>query len=396
MSVRMRMFFMFLSTVLFITIFGFCPAWAETVTIGMRTNAAALDPHFSKEGGTQMISMQFYETLYTADDKMSLKPMLAESVRVIDPLTYEFTLRKGVKFHDGSDFTAEDVVFSLERARDIKGSAASFASSVKPIKEMIIVDPHTLRIVTKEPMPLLITEISRIYIVSHKAAAGATTEDFNSGKAAIGTGSYQLVKWSPGEQIVMKRFDDYWGEKPYFEDAIIKNISNDASRVAALLSGSVDIIDQVPPSDLELLKNDKNITLWPVSTARLIYLHMDQQRDESPFITDNDGNPLKTNPLKDKRVRQAISKLINRDALISRTLYGLGEPSGQMVPEGVFGYNPDLKPDVYDPKGALELLAEAGYPDGFGITLHGPNNRYLYDAQVVRRWRSSWPAARSR
>ncbi|MBF0276914.1 MAG: ABC transporter substrate-binding protein [SAR324 cluster bacterium] len=381
MKTRMKALILSLSL---IVVAGITNIYAETVTIGMRTNPTALDPHFSKDGGTQMISMQFFETLYTADDKMTMQPMLAESVKVIDKLTYEFKLRKGVKFHDGSDFTAEDVVFSLKRARDIKNSAASFASSVKPVKEMKIIDPYTLQITTKKPSPLLVKEVSRIYIVSHKAAANASTEDFNSGKAAVGTGSYKLVKWTSGEQIVMKRFEDYWGDKPHFEDVIIKNISNDASRVAGLLSGSLDIIDQVPPSDMEMLKNDQKITLWPVSTARLIYLHMDHARDKSPFITDDQGNQLAKNPFKDKRVRLALSKLINRDALISRTLYGLGEPSGQMVPEGVFGYNPDLKPMEYDPKGALALLAEAGYPEGFGVTVHGPNNRYLYDAQVIQ------------
>jgi len=363
---------------------GVATATAADLVIARQSEQTAMDPHFSKTGPNQMTALHIFDRLLLSDENMANIPGLAQSWRWIDDLTLEFKLRPGVKFHDGSDFTAEDVVFSMKRVPNVPNSPASYASDVKQVAEMTIVDPLTIRFKAKKPQPLLVNDLSRIYIISHKAAANATTEDFNSGKAAIGTGPYRFIEWVPGERLVLQRNEDYWGPKPAWERVTIKYVSNDAARVAALLSGGADLIDVVPPSDLEQLRKAKNIQLWQTASARMIYLHMDSNRDQTPFATDKSGKALPKNPFKDRRVRLAISKLINRQAIVDRVLYGAAEPAGQMVPEGIFGYDPRVKPEKYDPEGARKLLAAAGYPNGFAITIHGPNDRYLNDGQVLQ------------
>ena len=160
-------------------------------------------------------------------------------------------------------------------------------------------------------------------------------------------------------------------------------ITSDPSRIAALLSGDVQMIEVVPPADYAKLKTNKDITIFTTTSNRLIHLHLDSNRDKSPFITDKAGKPLDSNPFKDARVRKAFSKAINRTAIVERVMDGLALPAGQLMPEGFFGVSPNLKPEPFDPEGAKKLLAEAGYADGFGITLHGPNNRYVNDDQIV-------------
>jgi peptide/nickel transport system substrate-binding protein len=220
-------------------------------------------------------------------------------------------------------------------------------------------------------------------IVSKKAAEGMATEDFNSGKAAIGTGPYKLVEWARGDKIVYERNENYWGEKLPWERIIVRPISNDGTRVAALKSGDVDLINFVPPADIKHLEKAEGVTLSKSSSTRLIYLHLDSDRDDTPMVTDNAGNKIK-NPMKDVRVRQAISKAINREAIVSRIMDGLAIPAAQMLPDGYEGTSPNLKPEKYDPAGAKALLAEAGYPDGFRITIHGPNDRYVNDGDIAQ------------
>ncbi|HMR34284.1 MAG TPA: ABC transporter substrate-binding protein [Geminicoccaceae bacterium] len=359
-------------------------AWAQEITIGRGNEPDAIDPHFSRTGNNQMTAVNMFDRLLLTTPQMSEVPALAVSWRNIDPLTWEVKLRQGVTFHDGSPFTAEDVLFSFERTRSIPNSPASFASSVASVKTAEIVDPLTIRFTTDTPTPQFVTEIGRIYIASKKAAEGATTEDFNSGKATIGTGPYKFVEWVPADRVVLERNDSYWGEKPAYQKATLKFISNDAARVAALLSGSVDLIDLVPPTDVETLKANPDIQLFSTASSRLIYIGVDSDRDESPFVTDVDGRPMDRNPLKDSRVRLALSKMIDRGAIVDRILYGSGTPAGQLVPEGLFGFNPDLKPVAADPQGAKALLAEAGWGQGFGLTVHGSNDRFSYDGQVAQ------------
>jgi peptide/nickel transport system substrate-binding protein len=223
-------------------------------------------------------------------------------------------------------------------------------------------------------------DVSQINIISRKHGQGAKTGDYNSGKAAIGTGPYIFVKWQPGDILVLKKNPDYWGKKAQFDKVIFKPIKEDPARVAALLAGDVDMIDVVPTADIVKLKKNPNLALSQGVSNRIIYLHLDHDRDNSPFIRDAGGK----NPLKDWKVRKAISKAINRPAIVERVMEGVAIPAGQLLPEGFFGVSDNLPPEAYDPEGAKKLLAEAGYAKGFGLTLHGPNDRYINDHKICQ------------
>jgi len=376
----------FLTLVIFVAMFvqGVSPSQAADTTIAKQAEPQAIDPHFSRTGNNQDIAEHIFDRLVQPDNTSALAPALAVSWKQVDDLTLEFKLRPGVKFHDGSSFSAEDVLFSMERAPKVPNSPASYANDVKSIAEVKAIDPLTVRFRSKQPNPLFLGELGRIYIVSKKAAGTATTQDFNTGKAAVGTGAYRFIEWVPGERVVLQRNENYWGEKPSFQRVTIKFISSDASRVAALLSGGVEGIDSVPPTDLGKLRTDPKVSLWPALQPTLVYIHMDSNRNQTPFVTDRSGKPLDRNPFKDRRVRLALSKLIDRKILVERVLQGAGEPAGQMVPQGLFGYTPTMKPVAYDPEGAKKLLAEAGYPNGFSVTLHSANDRYVFQSEVVQ------------
>jgi peptide/nickel transport system substrate-binding protein len=229
------------------------------------------------------------------------------------------------------------------------------------------------------------SDLSSVLIIPKSVAETARTEDFNSGKAMIGTGPFRFVEYVAGDRIIVTRNNDYYGTKPDWDKVTFRIITSAPARVAALLSGDVHMIEGVPTADAAKLAKDARVTLSSAVSNRLIYLHMDSNREKnSPFITTADGKPLEANPLRDPKVRQAISKMIDRKAIVSRIMEGQGVPAGQLLDETFFGTSKKLKPDAYDPAGAKKLLAEAGYPNGFGVTLHSPNNRYINDASVAQ------------
>ena len=288
-----------------------------------------------------------------------------------------------MKFQDGTPFTAADVAYSLDRVRHVPNSPAPWTHAVTNVAKIDIVDPLTLHIHTPGPTPLLMQQIGLIAIVPAKLGPDVTTEDFNTGKAAIGTGPYRFRSWTPNDRVVLDANPDWWRGKPEFAHVTLRFIPNGASRSAALLSGQVELIDSVAPADAQELRN-KGMTLFESPTNRIIYLALDTARDVSPFVTDVAGKPLDHNPLRDVRVRQALSEMLNREGITSRVLIGAGVPAGQIVPEGEGGYAPDLTPVAQDNAAAKKLLAEAGYPNGFGITLHSSSDRYPGDAQVAQ------------
>lgn len=355
---------------------------AQEIRIGIAQEPSSIDPHYHNLGPNNGFLSHVYERLIMQDSKQRLTPSLAVSWKPISETVWEFKLRKGVKWHDGTPFTADDVVFTGTRALNVPNSPSSFATYLKG-KTFKKIDDHTVHISTEKPYPLMATEMSTIMIVSKKAVEGAQTKDFNLGKAAIGTGPYKFVKWQKGDVVEFVRNDDYWGGRPKCSKVTLKPISSAPTRVAAMLAGDVDMIDGVPTADIEVLKKNAKVKLSQGISNRVIYLHMDQQRDKSPFVTDKDGNPMDKNPLKDVRVRKAISMMINRPAIVERIMEGVAIPAGQLVSETFFGNTPKLVPEKYDPKTAKKLLKEAGWGDGFGLTIHGPNNRYINDAKIA-------------
>ncbi len=354
---------------------------AKELTVGLASEPSSIDPHYHNLTPNNALAREIFDRLIMPDDKQVLKPGLAVSWKAVDDLTWEFKLREGVKWHDGSPFTADDVIFTFGRAPDVPNSPSSFGTYLKG-KTIEKVDDLTVRIKTAAPYPLMPNDMSTFSIVSKKHGDGAGTEDYNSGKAAIGTGAYKFVEWVPGDRIVLERNDDFWGDKPEWEKVTIKPIKSGPARLAALLAGDVDFIEGVPTTDIERLRDDKDITLSQGISNRVIYLHLDHFRDDSPFVKAADGGAIK-NPLRDARVRKAISKAINRDAIVDRVMESVAVKAGQLLPEGFFGVSSKLKPVDYDPEGAKKLLAEAGVPDGFQLTIHGPNDRYINDAKIA-------------
>ena len=357
------------------------PALAQDLRIGVASEPTSMDPHFHNLTPNNSMMSHLFERLVEQDAAQRLIPGLAVSWRPTDATTWEFKLRKGVKFHDGSPFTADDVVFTFERAPNVEGSPSSFGTYIRG-KTVVKVDDHTIQIKTATPYPLMPNDVSTVFIISKKNGSGARTPDYNAGKAAIGTGPFRFATYAPGDRIVVQRNKLYWGKPAPWANVTFRPIKANASRVAALLAGDVDMIDVVPSTDLERLKKDPKITIAQTVSNRIIYLHMDQFREDSPYIQGKDGKPIK-NPLLDRRVRLALSKAIDRDAIVSRVMEGVAIKAGQLLPSTFFGVSNKLKPIAYDLAGAKKLLAEAGVPNGFRMTLHGPNDRYPNDAKIL-------------
>jgi len=360
------------------------PALAQELRIAVAADVTSIDPHFYNLFPNNNVAEHIFGKLVEMDPDSRMIPGLATSWKTIDPTTWEFKLRKGVKFSDGSELTADDVKFTIDRVPTVPNSPGLFTPYTKLIQQVEIVDPYTIRFHTAAPHPLMPNDLSTIYIVSKKAATGASTEDFNSGKAAIGSGRYKLVRYVNGDRVELARNDSYYGEKPYWQKVTFRIIKNEPARVAALLSGDVDAIEQPPTADLARIKSNPAFTVTSKISHRVIYFNFDHLQRSSPFITARDGKPLDKNPLTDVRVRRAISKAINRQTIADRVMEGQAIPSGQLVSERLFGNVPGLKADAYDPQGAKKLLAEAGYPDGFNLTIHGPAGRYVNDEKIVQ------------
>ncbi len=365
---------------------------AERQTLNVATGGAftSMDPHYHNLGPNNVLTTYVFDPLVRFDRKYQPEAALAVSWRTVDDTTWEFKLRGGVTFHDGSLFTADDVAFTYGRVPQVPNSPSSFTFATKPITGIEVVDPQTIRLHTATPLPLLAYNLSNVRIVSRKHGEKATTADYNSLKAAIGTGPYRAAEFVVGERAVFERNDAWWDTKPAWAKVNYRLIANDASRNAALQSGEIDIIDQVPTRDVEDLRKNPKVAIASVAGQRLIYLAPDASRAVTPFVTDHQGKPLPANPLRDVRVRKALSLAINRAGIRDRIMDGFAAPSGQLMPEGASGYDPALAPDPYDPERAKALLAEAGYKDGFAITLHGPNNRYVNDSKIVEAIAQMW------
>ena len=365
-------------------------ALAQNLVLGTKLELNTLDPHFFAAFPTNSSMQYFFDKLVEYDDKLKIRPALAESWKLVDNTTWEFRLRKGVTFHDGTPFTADDVIFTVERVPNVPNSPNSFAQFTRGIESIRKVDDHTIVVKTKAPNPQLLSDFANVFIVSAKAAKGATTADFNSGKAVVGTGPYKLVEWVSAERLVVDRNEKYWGGRPQWARVTERVIAKDPSRLASLLAGQVDAIDAVPIPDLERLKRDGKYALFRGPAALVHYIALDSNRDVSPFVTAKDGKPLAANPLKDPRVRKALSLALNRDAIAKRVMEGSAIPASQMMPEQFPTASRSLKPDPFDVARAQALLKEAGWGDGFRIVLHATGDRYPNDSAVAQAIAQMW------
>jgi peptide/nickel transport system substrate-binding protein len=267
----------------------------------------------------------------------------------------------------------------------VPNSPSSFATFTKPIVDARATDPHTLVFKTASPHVLLPSDLASVLIVSRQHGEKATTADYNSGKAAIGTGPYKFAEYVPNARVVFKANYGYWGGEEPWDKVTFKILTNSAARVAALLSGDVQMIETVPTSDIAKLSQDKRFNLVDKVSNRVIYVHLNQRTDTAPpFVAGKDGKALDKNPFKDPRVRKALSMAINRDAIAQRIMEKKAVPAAQLLPDFFYGTSKTLKPLKYDPEAARKLLAEAGYPNGFTMTIHGTNNRYINDAAIAQ------------
>lgn len=356
-------------------------AEAQSLRIGVSAEPSSIDPHYHNLGPNNGLAQHVFEPLVGQDANQGLIPALAESWRPVDDTTWEFKLRRGVKFHDGTEFTADDAIATFKRVPNVPRSPASFAQFITGMS-FEKADSHTLRVKTKRPAPLVPTFLSTIAVVSKSCAEALSTEDFNALKCKGGSGPFRYKEFRPGDRVTLERSPNYWGKQAAWETVTFRFQTSGPTRVASLLAGDVDVIDNVPPTDTARLKRESRIELTETLSNRVIYFHMDQFRESSPFITAKDGSPIK-NPLRDLRVRQALSKAINRQAIVDRIMDGVAVPAEQVLAKTFFGTSQKLQPTRFDLDGAKKLLAEAGYPNGFKMKMHGPAGRYTNDTKIL-------------
>lgn len=360
-------------------------AGAETLTVGVRGGPESMDPHYSALGPQADAVKHIFDPLIWTGDDLQLEPGLATSWEAVDEDTWEFKLREGVKFHDGSDFDAEDVKFSIDRIPKVTGPTTT-EIYVRRVAEVEIVDPLTIRIHTDGTAATLPYDFVRLFIVSSDAAADYSTaetsaEGFNSGKATIGTGPFKYVSWEPKGALVLERFDDYWRGAAPWERVVRREISDDSSRLAALKAGDVDIVNYVSSADYLSLESDPDIATFIGDSVYVMNLQLDQ-RETTPMVRAKGGGALDENPLRDAKVREAIDLAIDRETMVEVVLEGLGTPANQMMPVGFFGSSESIPTPDYDPEKAKALLAEAGYADGFEMDLYCTSDRLPGDGAI--------------
>lgn len=363
----------------------------KVLTIGVATAATSADPHFYSFVPNLNLSLQIFSRLVERDAKLRPIPGLALSWTPIEDKIWEFKLRPNVKWHDGKPFTADDVAFTIERVPTVKGSPGSFAGYIRPVVKVEVIDPLTVRLHTSGPHPSLPNDLTFVSIVSRHAGEGANTEDYNSGKACIGTGPYKLVRFTPGGTTELARNEDYFGGVEPWEQVSIRVIPQAGARSAALLSGDVDLIDEVSSNDVIALQRDPRVSIVETQSTRLTFVQSNFAKTGAlPDVTDSAGNPLEKNPFLDLRVRKALSAAIDRKALVDRVMEGRGTPSGQWLPAGFYSSNPNVGVPVTDLDAARKLLAEAGYPQGFKVVLHTANDRFANDSRIAQAIAQMW------
>ncbi|UCE31535.1 MAG: ABC transporter substrate-binding protein [Burkholderiales bacterium] len=360
---------------------------AQTFRIADQGDALSMDPHSLNESLQLSFTGNIYEPLVGRGKKLELVPALATSWAQVSPTVWEFKLRRGVAFHDGTPFSADDVLFTFARAG---GEGSDMKGYVGGIAEVKKVDDYTVQMVTKAPFPILPDVISLVYIMSKDwAEKNSATRPVDKRKGvenaasfrANGTGPFRLRERQPGIRTVLVRNFNYWGKiDGNVQEVIFTPIGNDATRVAALLSGEIDMMQPVPLQDVARLRSNANLTVLQGPELRTIFLGMDQARDELLY-----SNVKGKNPFKDVRVRRAFFQAIDIEAIKTRIMRNAATPTALMVAPGIKGFVPALNERLpHDAAAAKKLLADAGYPDGFEVGMNCPNDRYVNDAEICQ------------
>lgn len=362
-------------------------ASARTFRVADQGDALSMDPHSLNETLQISTLKNVYEALVLHDKQLRLIPGLATRWTQTSPTTWRFDLRKGVQFHDGSPFTADDVVFSLNRTQ-VDGS--DFKTYTNDVKEVRKLDDHTVEVITKVPFPILPDVFTGVLMMNKKWCEANRAErpvdkrkgvENTASFKANGTGPFRLKSREPGVRTVMVRNFNYWDKvESNVDEVVFTPIGNDATRVAALASGEIDMMQPVPVQDVARLSQNTNLKVLQGPELRTIFLGMDQARPELLY-----SNVKGKNPFKDVRVRKAFYQAIDIEAIKSRIMRGASNPTNLMVGPGINGFNPDLNKRMpYDPEAARRLLTEAGYPNGFEVKMNCPNDRYVNDGEICQ------------
>jgi peptide/nickel transport system substrate-binding protein len=362
-------------------------ASAQTLRVANQGDSLSMDPHSLNESLQLSVTGNAYEGLVIRNKDLSLAPGLATSWKQTSPTVWRFELRKGVQFHDGTPFTADDVVFSMQRTQADGSDMKSFTNDFKDVRK---INDHTVEIETKTPFPILPEVLSLVYIMSKKwCETNQATKPVDRRKGienaasfrANGTGPYRVRERQPNVRTTFVRNGTYWGKiEGNVQEVIYTPIGNDATRVAALLSGEVDVMEPVPVQDIDRVNAGSNTRVLAGPELRTIFLGMDQKRDELLY-----SNVKGKNPFKDKRVRQAFYQAIDIDGIKKTVMRGGSNPTGLLIGPGINGFQADQNKRLpYDPEAAKKLMAEAGYPNGFEVSMNCPNDRYVNDSRICQ------------
>jgi peptide/nickel transport system substrate-binding protein len=361
------------------------------VVMGLATAPSGLDPHAYAANTDASVHVNIYESLVRLSAEGQVQPALATAWRVEDGLAWDFTLREGVAFHDGTPFTAEDVAASFARAAGLKTSLRGLASKLQAITAVELHGPHALRLRTARPAPGLAEDLAKVPILRRSATLATEAEAFNSLREAIGTGPFRVTGYVPEAAVELVRHAGWWGGAVPWGSASLRFIPRDAVRTAALRAGDIDVMERVAAADAPMLAARGEFALAQAPGANAVYVIPQIGREEGgAFLAGPGGAKLAANPLRDRRVRQALSLAVARTALAERLLAGAGLPTGQLAPAVNAQHVAGIAAPLQDLAAARALLAEAGVAEGFRLSLHGPSDRFAGITQVAEALAQMW------
>ncbi|MDR9391428.1 MAG: ABC transporter substrate-binding protein [Trueperaceae bacterium] len=346
----------------------------DRLDVAFEGGAVTLDPHARSETTTFAWQHHIFDTLTRRAPDGAILPWVLTDWENVEPTVWRMSVREGMTFHDGTPVTAEDVAYSLTRAATAPES--EMKTYVGGVTTATAIDDGTVEVETAQADPALPINLSNIALLPKDAVEANGMQAFLENP--IGSGPYTFVDWQQDERLELVAYDDYWGDVPEYREVLLRNIPSGSARVAALLSGEVDIAQKILPQDFARVERDPNAYVTQAASIRTIYLTMDYWRTESPGLPDGIENPFL-----DPRVRLAVWHAIDNEGIVEAVMGGAATVAEQFPPPAIEFHDPDAERPAYDPERARELLAEAGYEDGFRLILDSPNDRYLNDEFVA-------------